>query len=188
MGHPDVITTIWDDPRNIERLTSMWAEGASASEIARALGQGATRSAVIGKVHRLKLQKRDNSIRARSARTLNGEIPRKGNTGSPGQPNAFGLVHRVEGRLKAERARQEGKLSHRGQEPFRAPGRVDVDDEGVDVSHLLGGADRKIGRQCGWVHGTPGETEWGYCGKPVVEGTQWCPEHHARVYPGRAAL
>lgn len=43
----------WTDER-VEQLKSLWADGLSASQIARALG-GVTRNAVIGKVHRLGL-------------------------------------------------------------------------------------------------------------------------------------
>ena len=42
----------WTNDRTAT-LTRMWADGASASQIATALGGGATRNAVIGKVHRL---------------------------------------------------------------------------------------------------------------------------------------
>jgi GcrA cell cycle regulator len=43
----------WTDER-VEQLKSLWTEGLSASQIARAMG-GVTRNAVIGKVHRLGL-------------------------------------------------------------------------------------------------------------------------------------
>ena len=43
----------WTDER-VDQLKSLWTEGLSASQIARALG-GVTRNAVIGKVHRLGL-------------------------------------------------------------------------------------------------------------------------------------
>ena len=43
----------WTDDR-IEQLKSLWTEGLSSTQIARALG-GLTRNAVIGKVHRLGL-------------------------------------------------------------------------------------------------------------------------------------
>jgi GcrA cell cycle regulator len=43
----------WDEER-IARLCELWREGRSAAEIARALG-GVTRSAVLGKLHRLGL-------------------------------------------------------------------------------------------------------------------------------------
>ena len=46
----------WTDER-VERLTQMWGEGLSASQIAKELG-GVTRNAVIGKVHRLGLSNR----------------------------------------------------------------------------------------------------------------------------------
>lgn len=46
----------WTDERT-ERLKALWAEGYSASQIARQLG-GLTRNAVIGKVHRLGLSGR----------------------------------------------------------------------------------------------------------------------------------
>lgn len=46
----------WTDER-VETLKRMWADGQSASQIARELG-GVTRNAVIGKVHRLGLSNR----------------------------------------------------------------------------------------------------------------------------------
>ena len=49
----------WTDER-IETLTRLWGEGRSASQIAAELG-GVTRNAVIGKVHRLKLDNRPKS-------------------------------------------------------------------------------------------------------------------------------
>lgn len=52
---------IWTD-RNVATLRQMWAERASASEIAAALGMDVTRNAVIGKVHRLKLPKRPTPV------------------------------------------------------------------------------------------------------------------------------
>src|SRR5579864_9416507 len=47
----------WSEER-IEALTKLWREGFSASQVARQLG-GVSRSAVIGKVHRLGLAGRD---------------------------------------------------------------------------------------------------------------------------------
>ena len=48
----------WTDER-VETLKRMWAEGQSASQIAKELG-GVTRNAVIGKVHRLGLSNRND--------------------------------------------------------------------------------------------------------------------------------
>lgn len=50
-------TSPWT-PELCGRLTVLWAEGLSCSQIAAALGVGITRNSVIGKVHRLKLPPR----------------------------------------------------------------------------------------------------------------------------------
>ena len=56
----------WTDER-VEQLKQLWAEGLSASQIARQLG-GVTRNAVIGKVHRLGLAGRATPARAERPR------------------------------------------------------------------------------------------------------------------------
>ena len=42
----------WTDER-VELLKKRWTEGKSAAEIAKELGEGVTRNAVIGKAHRM---------------------------------------------------------------------------------------------------------------------------------------
>jgi GcrA cell cycle regulator len=51
----------WTEER-IERLKSMWTEGATASQIAEDLG-GVSRNAVIGKAHRLGLESRPSPVK-----------------------------------------------------------------------------------------------------------------------------
>lgn len=46
--------SIWTKDR-IERLTTLWKEGKTADQVARALGDGVSRSAVLGKVFRVGL-------------------------------------------------------------------------------------------------------------------------------------
>jgi GcrA cell cycle regulator len=73
----------WNDARIVE-LTRMWRDGFSASQVARQLG-GITRSAVIGKVHRLGIAGRSRPSRPREpggrpagvARVSAGGAPRK---------------------------------------------------------------------------------------------------------------
>jgi len=59
----------WNEQR-IEALTKMWREGLSASQVARQLG-GVSRSAVIGKVHRLGIAGRDAPTRPLGGRPPN---------------------------------------------------------------------------------------------------------------------
>jgi GcrA cell cycle regulator len=58
----------WTEER-VEQLKSLWAEGLSASQIARVLG-GVTRNAVIGKVHRFGLAGRAGPARAERPRSV----------------------------------------------------------------------------------------------------------------------
>lgn len=51
----------WSDDR-VALLKRLWGEGKTAAEIAKELGDGVTRNAVIGKAHRLKLSSRMSPI------------------------------------------------------------------------------------------------------------------------------
>jgi len=51
----------WSDDR-VDLLRKLWGEGKTAAEIAKELGEGVTRNAVIGKAHRLKLSSRVSPI------------------------------------------------------------------------------------------------------------------------------
>lgn len=51
----------WTDER-VSLLRKLWGEGRTAAEIAKELGGGVTRNAVIGKAHRLKLSNRVSPI------------------------------------------------------------------------------------------------------------------------------
>src|SRR5437868_14647630 len=57
----------WTDER-IEQLRSLWTEGLSASHIAKVMGGGISRNAVIGKVHRLGLAGRATAPRSERIR------------------------------------------------------------------------------------------------------------------------
>jgi GcrA cell cycle regulator len=63
------MTAGWTEDR-VGALKKLWLEGQSASQIAKQLGGGVTRNAVIGKVHRLGLSGRAASARPARARPL----------------------------------------------------------------------------------------------------------------------
>ncbi|HZZ90782.1 MAG TPA: GcrA family cell cycle regulator [Caulobacteraceae bacterium] len=80
----------WNEER-IEALTKMWREGLSASQVARQLG-GVSRSAVIGKVHRLGIAGREAPARpmggrpATRIRATAGGVRRVGEARAPREP------------------------------------------------------------------------------------------------------
>ncbi len=63
-----VATMAWTDER-VDLLKKLWADGLSASQIARQLGD-VTRNAVIGKVHRLGLSGRGSPARSERPRAV----------------------------------------------------------------------------------------------------------------------
>lgn len=70
----------WTDER-VALLKKLWGDGRTAAEIARALGSGFTRNAVIGKAHRLKLSSRLSPIsssmpKSKPANTQRHHVPR----------------------------------------------------------------------------------------------------------------
>ena len=67
----------WTDER-VEKLKRLWAEGLSASQIAGELGNGITRNAVIGKVHRLGLSGRVKAASSAPSRPRIGTVGRLG--------------------------------------------------------------------------------------------------------------
>lgn len=75
--------------------------------------------------------------------------------------------------LSTVRARQN--------KPHQEPASLPIGGEGVDVTSLLGIMDLRDDT-CRWPHGDPLLAGFGFCGKPVKEGSSWCPDHHARVF------
>lgn len=143
----------WPDEA-VELLKRRWNDGASGSEIAREIGQGVTRNAVVAKVHRLKLAKRVTPAAAPKPRPLK----RHGNAG---QPQAAAIVH---------------NLTMRKLPTLPLPM-----EDGVDVTHLLG-LQQLTEHTCKWPHGDPLTPDFGFCGNPAQPGSPYCPTHHRRAY------
>lgn len=61
--------TTWTDDR-VELLKTLWGAGKTAAEIAKELGEGLTRNAVIGKAHRLGLSGRVTPVQKKIDKPL----------------------------------------------------------------------------------------------------------------------
>lgn len=158
-------------PERIETLTAMWLSGNSAGEIAAALGGGATRSAVIGKVHRLKLASHGrNDMKsgiARRHRKGDGTKPH----GNRGKTKASTIVARIARKM-------------RGPEIEGGPLPIDPDD-GVDVTDRIGLLQLNE-HTCKWPIGDPLKPEFGFCGQHAADGLPYCERHARRAYAAGA--
>ncbi|RZJ41740.1 MAG: GcrA cell cycle regulator [Brevundimonas sp.] len=147
-------------PDRVARLKALWGEGRSATEIARALGHGISRSAVLGKVYRL---------------GLSAGRPRRFAPATPRQPPARG--RRAGPRVKAADAPPVTPAAPVRRRDERA---WDLPSGGLDLLALRRG-------QCRWPHGDP-ETGLSFCGRPVARGA-FCGGHAEVAYrapPGGA--
>jgi len=152
----------WTEER-VAELKKLWAEGHSASQIAKRLGS-VTRNAVIGKVHRLGLSGRATPSRPvkrppRLARPKPQQTPRQ--TTAASRP-ATNLVARTEP-SQPQIAEQEARI-----EPQRLPN--------GDMVTVLTVKDS----MCKWPIGDPADNNFGFCGHASAEGSPYCAEH-ARV-------
>jgi GcrA cell cycle regulator len=147
--------SIWTEDR-ILRLTALWLEGRTAAVIARELGRGVSRCAVLGKVYRLGLARGPEVRRARTVTPPGTKPPREAVAASPPavrSPTAVGGRSTV-GTSAALRA---------------AP-----PEPTATILSVRAG-------QCRWPYGSSGEAGFGLCGRPVTRGA-FCAAHAAVGY------
>jgi len=146
----------WTDER-IALLTRLWQEGQSASQVARQLGS-VSRSAVIGKIHRLGIAGRD---RAASPRSLGGRPPKA--------PRPMSVTSRRLGEGHAPRA------------PRPAPY---VAFEADATATLITLSDHG----CRWPIGDPDQAEFGFCGRQRAGRSSYCEGHSPMASRRRTAM
>jgi GcrA cell cycle regulator len=135
----------WNDER-IETLTKLWQEGLSASQVARQLG-GVSRSAVIGKVHRLGIAGRE----------------------TPSRP------HAVVGRPSGGRPRASAGGTRRNAVP-RAP-RLAVQPRTVFEATATATIHTLTAHGCRWPIGEPDQDGFGFCGRLRDSAGPYCAGH-----------
>ena len=154
------MTAGWTEDR-VGALTKLWLEGQSASQIAKALGGGVTRNAVIGKVHRLGLSGRAApSQPARTAATFRTARPR------PAAPAATAAA-------QPAAPRRLEVVQPKAVQPA-APAPAPIPDLPGTATVMTLGA-----HMCKWPIGDPSSREFSFCGRRASEGV-YCVEH-ARV-------
>jgi len=193
----------WTEER-IERLKSMWAEGATASQIAEDLG-GVSRNAVIGKAHRLGLEQRPSPVKAveekekaKPAKAAAKPAPAAAKP-APSSPADTPIANPFTGPAPAppRLGPNGGEMQYRSigpggfirqgpgdqQAPIPpAPPRRLVpakpSPEVADKTSLLDLNDRI----CKWPMGHPGEPDFHFCGEQANPGFPYCVAHCGVAY------
>jgi len=176
----------WTEER-VETLKRMWAEGQSASQIAKELG-GVTRNAVIGKVHRLGLSNRaGGSPSATTAKPAAKEKPAK--PAKPARPAAKKADTAAEPTAMEPAAETPGPTPARkpiipaGQPLPPQPSANEISPEALASVREVEKKAKKISlmelteRTCKWPIGDPATPDFWFCGLPVQQGKPYCEAH-----------
>ncbi len=185
----------WTDER-VETLKRMWAEGQSASQIAKELG-GVTRNAVIGKVHRLGLSNRvggkdeDEAAPAAAPAAPKMEPPPAAARPEPAAPKAEPVRPAAE-RPAAPAAAPVNNVTPlpvrkaivpAGQPLPPQPSLNEISPEALASVREVEKRARKLTlmelteRTCKWPIGDPATEDFWFCGLPSLPGKPYCEAH-----------
>ncbi|MEO0786296.1 MAG: GcrA family cell cycle regulator [Pseudomonadota bacterium] len=148
----------WTEDR-VDVLKKLWAEGHSASQIAKELG-GVTRNAVIGKVHRLGLSGRATPSRpVKRPPRLARPKPRVMPDGTVKTPEP-----KVANPSLAKAAKEERALIE------KLPPLELKDGSKATVLNISSS-------MCKWPIGDPADPNFAFCGRRSQDGSPYCAEH-----------
>jgi GcrA cell cycle regulator len=195
----------WTDER-IDRLKTMWADGATASQIADELG-GVSRNAVIGKAHRLGLEQRPSPVKAGE------EKPQTAAAAAPHAPAPTPRMTRPEPAPRAASAPDATPANaapgappqqqHRTEIQYRSigPGGFIRQGPGDQQPPIPPAPPRRLvpakpspevadktgllelnDRICKWPIGHPGEPDFHFCGQQANPGFPYCVQHCGVAY------
>ena len=173
----------WTDER-VETLKRMWAEGQSASQIAKELG-GVTRNAVIGKVHRLGLSNRTNGAEPEAAAAEPAAAPQAepaATEAAPADSALFDDEAEAAEPVVAELPARRG-IVPAGQPLPPQPSPSEVSPEALATVREIEKKARKLTlmelteRTCKWPIGDPATDDFWFCGLPVQPGKPYCEAH-----------
>jgi len=153
----------WTDEQ-VESLKKLWAEGLSCSAIARQVGIS-TKSAVIGKLHRLGLAGRAQAVNRKSENKLSKAQIKARPTTPFGQP-------------------KKPKLPPPPKSPIQSLRDVAMTAEPLppaapDLPPLVASVLDLESHHCRWI---PGEPSGGFCGRQKVQGLPYCECHALRAF------
>src|SRR6185369_2015597 len=152
------MSQLWPEARS-ELLKELWAKGLTASQIARRIGEGITRSAVLGRAHRL-----DLATRSKAAATRNGRVS-KNRMFTKRNPNfKFG----------------GSSLSRRpapGTQPSPASNAVPYGEAPVPPFHQINPRKHIAFMQLRPWHCRFPLPDGTYCGLRRIKGSPYCEEH-----------
>lgn len=150
----------------LTRIASLWTDGYSALDIARELGDGYTRNAVIGKLYRMGLRRHGTSQRHKHSATL---VPRKSRRQS--RDDRGGYAPKLPRSTKANSAQLNLASAASGTKNALVVIEVPLDERRTVLSVTR--------HQCRWPYES-GERLY-FCNLDALPGKPYCECHAARA-------
>ena len=188
----------WTEER-VKKLTLLWKSGNSASKIAIELGEGVSRNAVIGKIHRLGLSERGSGSNGNGQKIKEKKIKEKN------------LVEHQNSKVSDIENSLESSTQRKGKKRGRKPsiknltnnenkstlglnanenssletGEIDTEIDKVALKNMIE-IEKKAKKlnlleltekTCKWPIGDPSTSEFWFCGHPSEQGKPYCETH-----------
>ena len=188
----------WTEER-VKKLTLLWKSGNSASKIAAELGEGVSRNAVIGKIHRLGLSERGSGLSAKGTKKSSKQLSDNITTADKSSidlklnPN----LEKSSKRKGKKRGRKPSikklinnenisdSISKVNDNFLSESGELEVDIDQITLANMI-----KIEKNakklslleltektCKWPIGDPATSEFWFCGHPSEQGKPYCETH-----------
>ena len=188
----------WTEER-VKKLTLLWKSGNSASKIAVELGEGVSRNAVIGKIHRLGLSERGSGLSAKGTKKSSKQLSDNITTADKSSidlklnPN----LEQSSKRKGKKRGRKPSikklinnenisdSISKVNDNFLSESGELESEVDQVTLANMI-----KIEKNakklslleltektCKWPIGDPATSEFWFCGHPSEQGKPYCEAH-----------
>ena len=188
----------WTEER-VKKLTLLWKSGNSASKIAIELGEGVSRNAVIGKIHRLGLSERGSGSNGSGPKIKEKKIKDKNlaehqNSKVSDLENSLEASTQRKGKKRGRKPSIKNLTSNENKSTLGSNANevssletAEVDNE-IDKVALKNMIEiekkaKKLNllelteRTCKWPIGDPSTSEFWFCGHPSEQGKPYCETH-----------
>ena len=188
----------WTEER-VKKLTLLWKSGNSASKIAIELGEGVSRNAVIGKIHRLGLSERGSGSNGNGQKIKEKKIKEKNlvehqNSKVSDLENSLESSTQRKGKKRGRKpsiknlTNNENKSTlglNANENSSLETGEIDTEIDKVALKNMIE-IEKKAKKlnlleltekTCKWPIGDPATSEFWFCGHPSEQGKPYCESH-----------
>ena len=188
----------WTEER-VKKLTLLWKSGNSASKIAIELGEGVSRNAVIGKIHRLGLSERgsgsnENGQKIKEKKIKDKNLVEHQNSKVSDLENSLESSTERKGKKRGRKPSIKNLTNNESKSTLGLNANENSSLETAEIGNEIDKVALKnmieiekkakklnllelTERTCKWPIGDPSTSEFWFCGHPSEQGKPYCETH-----------